>query len=164
MSQPPLVLVVEDDDSNREMFSQFLESAGFSVLGARNGAEGLQIARAQLPAVIVTDLSMPAIDGWQFARALRDDARTRRIAIVAVSGHPHDEQIERNSRGGRPTINSILPKPCDLDDLLREIRNVMARGGLARVRGKRQLAKAADLDRRAGRLLDKPARAQRRPR
>lgn len=155
---PPIVLLVDDDESSREMYSMYLESAGYWVLSAGNGEEGLRTAKQYKPEVIVTDLGMPGMDGWAFARALREEPATAEAKIIAVSGRPSDEMTARNAE--RADIDAVVTKPCLPDDLLQEIRKVLARGRLARIKAGEQLARAKELRERSNRLLNDSRRLQ----
>ncbi len=159
MPHSPIVLIVEDDDSNREMYTAYLRSAGCSVLGARNGAEGLTKARRYQPHVIVTDISMPGMSGWELARALRDNERTTGIGIIAVSGRPPEEYPDP---GCTQQVDVVLMKPCLPDELLREIRKLIARGKLTRLKGRKQLARATWLRERSREQLGRADRHRRR--
>ena len=154
-SHSTTVLVVEDHADSREMYCELLESAGYRALGAANGGEALATARSSHPQVVVTDVSMPGMNGWEFAAALRRDARTRDIGIVAITGWT-TEDLEPDAR--LSNVDSVLTKPCTPENLLREIRKVLARGRRARVRADARLSKARDLRERSGRLIDRSAK------
>jgi DNA-binding response OmpR family regulator len=162
VSHPPLVLVVDDDESNREMYSMAIEMAGYWVLGASGAADGLQTARQYKPDVVITDITMPGMDGWAFARALREEPSTAQAGIIAVSGRTHDEMAEQND--GRGDVDVVLVKPCLPDELLRQIKAVLARSELARVKGRDQVARANALRQKSDRLLEKSRGLQRKPR
>src|SRR4051812_7019627 len=83
----PLVLVVDDFPDNRDMYMQYLEFCGMRVAEAQNGHEALQQAFELLPDLIVMDLSLPGLDGWEATRRLKADARTRAIPVIALTGH-----------------------------------------------------------------------------
>ncbi len=159
MPHSPVVLIVEDDDSNREMYTAYLRSAGYSALGARNAAEGLTEARRCQPHVIVTDISMPGMSGWELARALRDNERTSGIGIIAVSGRAPEEYPDS---GITQYVDVVLTKPCLPDELLREIRKLIARGKLTRLKGREQLAKATRPRERSDELMARSDRHRRR--
>jgi CheY-like chemotaxis protein len=160
ITHPPIILVVEDDESNREMYATFLEIAGYWVLGASSGAEGLVTARRYHPHVVVTDVSMPGMDGWSLAKALRANERTEDIGIIAVSGWRKDDVLARAAEDAQ--VDVVLTKPCLPDDLLREIRKLLARGRLARIRATEQLAKAHWLRERSDRLLRRSSKHHKR--
>jgi CheY-like chemotaxis protein len=123
----PLVLVVDDYQDAREMYAEYLEFSGFRVAEAANGAEALDKAFALLPDVILMDLSLPIIDGWEATRRLKSDDRTKAIPVVALTGHAlageatGDQQVK---------CDSFVIKPCLPDTLVAEVKKVLA----ARVR------------------------------
>ena len=86
-SPAPLILVVEDFDDAREMYRDSLQFAGLRVETARDGREAIEKARTLQPDLILMDLSLPGIDGWEATRLLKSDPATRRILIVALSAH-----------------------------------------------------------------------------
>src|SRR2546428_14164508 len=83
----PTVLVVDDYADAREMYCEYLEYSGFRTEQAKNGVEALDKAFAQPPDIILMDLSLPTMDGWEATRRLKADARTRHIPVVALTGH-----------------------------------------------------------------------------
>jgi CheY-like chemotaxis protein len=121
----PLALVIDDSDDTREMYAVVLQLEGFTVEGAKDGQEGLQKAVQLLPDIIITDLTMPIIDGWETIRRLRADDRTRHIPIIACSGE------EAPSGTHDSWADAVLTKPCPLDTLLLEVRQLLRRGAAA---------------------------------
>ncbi len=120
--QSPLVLVVDDFDDNREMFTEFLSFSGFRVAQAATGKEALKQAFSLLPDLILMDLSLPELDGLEATRCLKNDERTRRIPIVALTGHV----LAGHSRDARDAgCEAFLTKPCLPDVLVNEIRRVL---------------------------------------
>jgi CheY-like chemotaxis protein len=119
----PLVLVVDDYQDAREMYAEYLEFSGFRVAEAANGAEALDKAFALLPDVILMDLSLPIIDGWEATRRLKSDDRTKAIPVVALTGHAlageatGDQQV---------TCDAFVIKPCLPDTLVAEVKKVLA--------------------------------------
>src|SRR5580765_3622396 len=90
MSEPaikPLILIVEDFDDAREMYRDYLEFSGFRAETARDGREAIDKARALQPDLILMDLSLPGIDGWEATRMLKASPETRQIIIIALSAH-----------------------------------------------------------------------------
>src|SRR5262249_15295979 len=85
--QPPLILVVDDYQDAREMYAEYLQFSGFRVAEARNGNEAVDQAFALKPDLILMDLSLPGMDGWEATRQLKADERTRNIPVVALTGH-----------------------------------------------------------------------------
>ncbi len=116
----PLVLVVDDDADAREMYEILLGGAGFRVAAASNGLEGIDRARTGHPQLILMDLSLPTVDGFEASRRLKADPITRDIPIVALSGNAIDDP------GGRRMFAATLLKPCLPDDLLAEVRRHVA--------------------------------------
>jgi two-component system, cell cycle response regulator DivK len=111
----PLVLLVEDDRQGRLMYTEWLEQAGFRVEQAHNGLQALERAFDLLPAVVVTDLNIPGIDGYELTRRLKSDPRTSAIPVLAVTGYgPFTQDPARADRAG---CDAVLAKPCSLEDL-----------------------------------------------
>lgn len=108
MRRRALVLVVDDTADNREMYMEYLRFKGFSVIGAVNGAEAIAKARQARPSVILMDLTMPGIDGWEATRILKSDPATRGIRIVALTGHAEPWSRARAMLVG---CDLFLPKP-----------------------------------------------------
>ena len=121
----PLVLVVDDFADNREMYSEYLSFSGYDVIEARNGKEAVDAAQARLPDIIIMDLSLPVMDGWEATRRLKADDRTRLIPVVALTGHA----LAGHSKGAKDAgCDSFLAKPCLPDQLVAEIRRMLAEG------------------------------------
>jgi CheY-like chemotaxis protein len=121
----PIALVIDDSDDTREMYAVVFQLEGFAVEGANDGQEGVQKAVELLPDIIITDLFMPAMDGWETIRRLRADERTRRIPIIACSG----QKASNGAHDFRPDM--LLSKPCPLDTLLLEVRGLLRRDAIA---------------------------------
>jgi two-component system cell cycle response regulator DivK len=121
----PLVLVVDDFADNRDMYARFLEFSGFQTMQASNGQEALDKAFATRPDLVVMDLSLPGLDGWEATRLLKGDPRTKEVPVVAVTGHALSGSGERARAAG---CDSYLSKPCLPVDLVAEIRRVLAAG------------------------------------
>jgi CheY-like chemotaxis protein len=120
-----LALVVEDSDDTREMYAVALRLEGFTVEEARDGQEAFHKAVELIPDIIVTDLSMPVMSGWETIRRLRADERTNRIPIIVCSG----ERAPSDTHDCR--ADALLPKPCPLDQLLIEVRRLLHRDAAA---------------------------------
>jgi two-component system, cell cycle response regulator DivK len=116
----PLILIVDDFKDNREMYCEYLAFSGFRVLEAGNGREAVEQALANLPDLIIMDLSLPVMDGWEATRQLKRDERTRAIPVVALTGHA----VEGRSKDAG--CDGYLSKPCLPDQLVAEIRRVLA--------------------------------------
>jgi CheY-like chemotaxis protein len=117
----PLVLLVDDYADAREMYAEYLEFSGFRVAEARNGLEAVEKALALRPAVILMDLSLPVMDGWEATRKLKADARTRSIPVVLLTGHALD-----GSEAQDVGYDAYVTKPCLPDALVREVQRVLA--------------------------------------
>jgi CheY-like chemotaxis protein len=121
----PLVLVVDDFADNREMYSEYLSFSGYDVIEARNGKEAVDAAQQRQPDIIIMDLSLPVMDGWEATRRLKADDRTRRIPVVALTGHA----LAGHSKGAKEAgCDSFLAKPCLPDQLVAEIRRMLEAG------------------------------------
>ena len=118
----PLVLVVEDYEDARELYAEYLVFAGFRVEQASDGLEALQKANALVPDVILMDLSMPGMDGWEATRRLKKDAKTKHIPIIALTGHV----LAGHAEGARSAgCDSFLAKPCLPDAMVAEVRRIL---------------------------------------
>ena len=120
----PLILLVEDQFELRQMYAQHLELSGFDVIEAGNGADALVHTAAHRPDVILMDLSLPVLDGWEATRRLKTDARTAHIPVVALTAHDGSGELQRATSAG---CDWFVPKPCPPDALVTEIRRVLAR-------------------------------------
>lgn len=116
---PPLVLIVDDVDHGREICSEYLEFRGFRVATAADGQEALDKAFELLPDVILMDLSLPKIDGWEATRRLKQDERTRAIPVVALTAHALASAHEKAMEAG---CDSVVTKPCLPRELEAEVR------------------------------------------
>jgi CheY-like chemotaxis protein len=120
---PPIV-VVDDDRDAREMLSEYLAFCGFAVHQAQDGREAIDVAERVRPAVVLMDLMMPRMDGWEATRRLKTGARTRAIAIVAVSACTHPTEQDRARRVG---CDEFVCKPVDLESLAQLVNRLLAR-------------------------------------
>ncbi len=127
----PLILVVEDFDDAREMYRDYLEFAGFRVETARDGREGIEKARALQPDLILMDLSLPGIDGWEATRLLKAAPETRQIIIIALSAHALATEGDRARAAG---CDGFIAKPCLPPDLVLEITRYLKSHGADRAR------------------------------
>ena len=120
----PRVLLVDDFPDAREMYSEYLEFSGFDVVEAGNGMEALQRAVDTTPDIILMDLSLPVMDGWEATRRLKADQRTKAIPVVALTGHALAGISEGAKQAG---CDAFVTKPCLPEDLVREIRKILDR-------------------------------------
>jgi CheY-like chemotaxis protein len=121
---PPLVLIVDDSPDARAMFGQYLEYAGFRVMTAEDGLAAIAAARREWPAVIIMDLAMPRMDGWEATRRLRADPLTADIPIVVVSAYAFGEEPEQARAAG---ADLCLTKPCLPSQVVRVVRAILVR-------------------------------------
>jgi two-component system cell cycle response regulator DivK len=142
----PSILVVDDYEDNRQMYAELLAYAGYQVTEARDGAEAIATAQRLLPDLIVMDLSLPVIDGWEATRRLKGDDRTRHIQVLALTGHA-PEGLAGHSEGAHAAgCDAYLAKPCSPEALLELVQHMLARHG----RGVRKARNRARGARRAG--------------
>jgi len=120
----PLVLVVDDYDDAREMYAESLLASGFRVAEAADGARAVQLARSLNPDVILMDLSLPGIDGWEATRRLKADAQTQHIPVVALTGHALSSAIDAAREAG---CDCLVVKPALPDVVLAEVRRAISR-------------------------------------
>ena len=118
----PLILVVDEYQDAREMYAEYLQFSGFRVAEARNGNEALEQAFALKPDLILMDLSLPGMDGWEATRQLKADERTQNIPVVALTGHALAGASDGARRAG---CDSFVTKPCLPDDLVVEVRRML---------------------------------------
>ena len=118
----PLVLVVEDYQDAREMYAEYLQYSGFRVAEAKNGNEAVAQARSLRPDLILMDLSLPGMDGWEATRVLKADEATKHIPIVALTGHALAGASEGARKAG---CDSFVTKPCLPDDLVVEVKRML---------------------------------------
>jgi CheY-like chemotaxis protein len=117
-----LILLVEDDSGIRDSLAELLESEGYAVVDARDGAEGLERLGELTPTVIVLDLHMPVMDGRQFLVHLRRDRSRCAIPVLLMTGS-NPEAAARHL-----AVQAILPKPFELDELLEAVRRIGGEG------------------------------------
>jgi two-component system, cell cycle response regulator DivK len=118
----PLVLLVDDYADNRAMYARYLVHAGFRVDEATNGVEALDKAGALQPDLIVMDLSLPVMDGWEATRRLKANPQTKRIPVLALTGHAlGDHEREANAAG----CDGYVTKPCLPEDLAARIQDML---------------------------------------
>ena len=136
----PRVLLVDDYPDAREMYSEYLEFSGFDVVEAGNGMEALQRAVETSPDIILMDLSLPVMDGWEATRRLKADERTAAIPVVALTGHALAGISEGAKKAG---CDAFVTKPCLPEDLVREIRKILDGPSSSSIRKVRRSGKHA---------------------
>lgn len=119
---PPLILVVEDYDDAREMYVEYLTFTGFRVEAATNGLEAIEMTTRLMPDLVLMDLALPKLDGWEATRRLKSDPKTSHIPVIALTGHALAGHAERAREAG---CDSFITKPCVPDELVAEISRVL---------------------------------------
>jgi two-component system, cell cycle response regulator DivK len=118
------ILYVEDNEDNLYMLSNRLTRRGYQVVLARNGEEGIAMARSEEPSLILMDLSLPVIDGWEATRRLKAEAATSAIPVIALSAHAMAGDREKAIAAGCDEYDT---KPVELPRLLEKIATLLAR-------------------------------------
>ena len=118
----PLVLVVDDFEDNRMLYATCLSAQGFRVAEAVDGLDAVAKGTALVPDMIVMDLALPGIDGWEATRRLKENASTSHIPIIALTGHSLESHAAR-ARAVR--CDAFLVKPCLPETLLAKIRELL---------------------------------------
>jgi len=122
------ILVVEDNDRNLKLVRDVLVFAGFEVLEAQTGEQGVAIAETTLPDLVLMDLQLPGIDGAEALRRLRDNPATAELPVVAVTAFAMKEDGERTRQAG---FDGYITKPLSVRSLPDQVRNYLTRGGAA---------------------------------
>ena len=117
------ILIIEDVDDNRELLVQFLENE-YEIFEAKDGQQGLNMAEKIQPDLILLDLSLPILNGWQVSEALKGDERMRHIPIIAITAHAMVGDEERALSAG---CDMYITKPVDFDDLQKMIKRTLER-------------------------------------
>ena len=120
------VLVVEDQEDNRRILSVYLDYVGYRVLSAVNGAEGIAAARSERPDVIVMDISMPVLDGYEALRLLRDDPELSSTPVIALTAHALSTDREAVLAAG---FDSYLAKPIEPRLVAAEVKRILELSG-----------------------------------
>ena len=119
------VLLVEDFEPTRELYRLCLTSSGYEVLEAQTGADAIAVATAEQPDIILMDIGLPDIDGWQATAALKSDARTESIPVIAITAHALQDERERSKHVG---CDGFVTKPCLPTALIAEIERIWTAG------------------------------------
>ena len=114
----PKILLVEDNEMNRDMLSRRLVKRGYEVAIAVDGEQGLAMARAEAPALILMDMSLPGIDGWEATRRVKAAPETQSIPVIALTAHAMAGDREKALAAGCDDFDT---KPVDLPRLLQKI-------------------------------------------
>ncbi|HLH14189.1 MAG TPA: response regulator, partial [Solirubrobacteraceae bacterium] len=118
----PKILLVEDNEMNRDMLSRRLERKGYQIVIAVDGGEGLELARSQTPDLILMDMSLPVVDGWEATRRLKAAPETQAIPVIALTAHAMRGDQEKALEAGCDDYDT---KPVDLPRLLGKIEALL---------------------------------------
>lgn len=116
------VLLVEDNELNRDMLSRRLQRRGFEVLLAVDGQQGIDMATEHLPEVILMDMNLPIIDGWEATRRLKANPLTQKIPVIGLTAHAMTGDREKCLAAGCDQYDT---KPIDFESLLEKIRSLL---------------------------------------
>jgi two-component system cell cycle response regulator DivK len=120
--EAPLVLVVDDFEDNRTLYAEYLSYSGYRVQEASNGEEAVALTQRLKPHVVVMDLSLPVMDGWEATRRLKADEGTKHIPVIALTGHA----LAGHSRGAQEAgCDAFLAKPCLPEKLLEKVEELL---------------------------------------
>jgi CheY-like chemotaxis protein len=122
----PTLLLVEDNEESRDGLSRHLRRKGFEILVAADGRQGLEAARGGAPDLVLMDMSLPALDGWEATRQLKADPRTRHIPVIALTAHAMAGDREKALAAG---CGEYETKPVEVSRLLGKIQALL--GGAA---------------------------------
>jgi CheY-like chemotaxis protein len=118
----PKILLVEDNEMNRDMLSRRLEKRGYTVVIAVDGGEGVAKAKAELPDLILMDMSLPVLDGWDATRQVKADAATAGIPVIALTAHAMESDRQKALGAGCDDFDT---KPVELPRLLLKIEELL---------------------------------------
>jgi CheY-like chemotaxis protein len=116
------ILLVEDNEMNRDMLSRRLVRSGYEVVIAVNGEEGVTLARTASPDVILMDMSLPVLDGWEATRRVKSDPGTREIPVIALTAHAMSGDREKAREAGCDDFDT---KPVEYTRLLSKIEGLL---------------------------------------
>jgi CheY-like chemotaxis protein len=120
----PKILLVEDNELNRDMLSRRLERRGFQVLIAVDGAQGVAMAQSEAPDLVLMDMSLPVVDGWEATRRLKAAPETRAVPIIALTSHAMVGDRDKAIEAGCDDYDT---KPIELPRLLEKIDRLIAK-------------------------------------
>ncbi|MFL5381554.1 MAG: response regulator [Longimicrobiaceae bacterium] len=130
----PRILLVEDNEMNRDMLSRRLERKGYQVVLAVDGQSGVEMAASHAPDLVLMDMSLPVLDGWEATRRLKADPATRRIPVIALTAHAMSSDREKALEAGCDEYDT---KPIELPRLLGKIEALLAASAAADAPGAR---------------------------
>jgi CheY-like chemotaxis protein len=118
----PKILLVEDNDFNRDMLSRRLKRRGYEILDAADGEQAVQLARAELPDLILMDINLPGMDGWEATRRIRANETTVSIPIIALTAHAMSGDREKTINAG---CDEYETKPVNFEGLLSKMEALL---------------------------------------
>ncbi len=121
----PKILLVEDNELNRDMLSRRLQRKGYNVILAVDGESGVKMAQTQAPDLVLMDISLPALDGWEATRRIKADADTKHIPVIALTSHAMSGDREKALEAGCDDYDT---KPVELPRLLGKIEALLSGG------------------------------------
>jgi CheY-like chemotaxis protein len=124
----PKILLVEDNEMNRDMLWRRLQRRGYEVVLAMDGQNGVEKARAEAPDLVLMDMSLPILDGWEATRRLKADTATQHIPIIALTAHAMSSDREKALEAGCDDYDT---KPIELPRLLQKIETLLSGGEMA---------------------------------
>jgi len=124
----PTILIVEDNEMNRDMLARRLTRRGYDVLVAADGQQAVTVARESRPDLVLMDMGLPVVDGWEATRRIKNDVDLSTIPVVALTAHAMAGDEQRAYDAGCDAFDT---KPVDLDRLLGTIESLLARRGAA---------------------------------
>ena len=122
------ILLVEDNEMNRDMLSRRLQRRGYCILTAKNSQEGLSLAHRERPNLILMDIGLPEMDGWEITRRLKADMDTQQIPIIALTAHV---LLADRSKALEVGCNDYETKPVDFKRLIEKIDNLLDKRNLS---------------------------------
>jgi CheY-like chemotaxis protein len=124
----PKILIVEDNEINRDMLSRRLERTGYSVVTALDGEQGYSLAQSEKPDLILMDISLPTMDGWEVTQLIKANKATRHIPIIAVTAHV---LVGDRAKAAAVGCSDYDTKPIDFERLCQKIENLLPENKLA---------------------------------
>jgi CheY-like chemotaxis protein len=124
----PKILLVEDNEMNRDMLSRRLLRKGYQVVLALDGQSGLEMTQTEVPDLVLMDMSLPVLDGWEATRRLKADPATRHIPVIALTAHAMSSDREKALEAGCDDYDT---KPVELPRLLTKIEALLSGGEMA---------------------------------
>ena len=126
----PKILLVEDNEMNRDMLSRRLQRKGYQVVLALDGQNGVEMTQTQAPDLVLMDMSLPVLDGWEATRRLKADSATRHIPVIALTAHAMSSDRDKAIEAGCDDYDT---KPVELPRLLAKIEALLNQGEIVSV-------------------------------